>query len=369
MSVKKRPNGKFRARYRDEAGKEYARHFDTEVEAYAWETQQRSSVYRGTHIAPAGRSRTLTEYFEEEYLKRRDLETNTVYGYRRVLENCPLKDYQLGKITRRSIEHWIQDMRKAGRKDSTIVARYACLRAILKAARADRLISEDPMLGVEVKRRRKSATKLRIPTPAQAGRLLNAAPDPTTKVFFCSQAFAGLRIGEVPGLQPQDLHYKDLELTVERQVQFPPPRRMEVRAPKYDSVRDVPISQEYADLLLEQIELVGAKPGEWIFPGATPDRPFTQTRWNNQLSDMREAAGVPAGVSHSHALRHFYASGLIAAKCDVVTVQKAMGHARPSMTLDVYSHLWETADDSVRSASRDLMASVRLSADSPQSTV
>jgi len=28
-----------------------------------------------------------------------------------------------------------------------------------------------------------------------------------------------------------------------------------------------------------------------------------------------------------HDLRHFYASGLIAAGCDVVTVQRAMGHS------------------------------------------
>ena len=28
-----------------------------------------------------------------------------------------------------------------------------------------------------------------------------------------------------------------------------------------------------------------------------------------------------------HDLRHFYASGLIAAGCDVVTVQRALGHA------------------------------------------
>ena len=29
-----------------------------------------------------------------------------------------------------------------------------------------------------------------------------------------------------------------------------------------------------------------------------------------------------------HDLRHFYASGLIAAGCDVVTVQRALGHAQ-----------------------------------------
>jgi hypothetical protein len=32
------------------------------------------------------------------------------------------------------------------------------------------------------------------------------------------------------------------------------------------------------------------------------------------------------------------ASGLIAAGCDVVTVQRALGHVAPSITLNTYSH-------------------------------
>ena len=41
-----------------------------------------------------------------------------------------------------------------------------------------------------------------------------------------------------------------------------------------------------------------------------------------------------------HDLRHFYASGLIAAGCDVVTVQHALGHSPPTITLNTYVHLW-----------------------------
>jgi len=51
-----------------------------------------------------------------------------------------------------------------------------------------------------------------------------------------------------------------------------------------------------------------------------------------------------------HDLRHFYASGLINAGCDVVTVQRALGHANASVTLTTYSHLWPNADDRTRNA-------------------
>ncbi len=56
-----------------------------------------------------------------------------------------------------------------------------------------------------------------------------------------------------------------------------------------------------------------------------------------------------------HDLRHFYASGLIAAGCDMVTVQRAIGHADATMTLSTYSHLWPDASDRTRNASSDMM--------------
>jgi integrase len=54
-------------------------------------------------------------------------------------------------------------------------------------------------------------------------------------------------------------------------------------------------------------------------------------------------------------MRHFYASGLIAAGCDVVTVQRALGHAKATTTLATYSHLWPTAENRTRSEAGDLM--------------
>ncbi len=55
-----------------------------------------------------------------------------------------------------------------------------------------------------------------------------------------------------------------------------------------------------------------------------------------------------------HDLRHYYASGLIAAGCDVVTVQKALGHSSASVTLNTYAHLWPDAADRTRTAAADI---------------
>ena len=83
--------------------------------------------------------------------------------------------------------------------------------------------------------------------------------------------------------------------------------------------------------------------------GGTAHRSTASTTW---LRAMKRA-----GLSgfRFHDLRHFYASGLIAAGCDVVTVQRAMGHARASTTLSTYSHLWPNAEDRTRQAAGALL--------------
>ena len=54
-NIAKRPNGKWRARYRDEAGNERARHFNRKIDAQRWLDEISSTVMAGTYVDPAGR--------------------------------------------------------------------------------------------------------------------------------------------------------------------------------------------------------------------------------------------------------------------------------------------------------------------------
>lgn len=66
-----------------------------------------------------------------------------------------------------------------------------------------------------------------------------------------------------------------------------------------------------------------------------------------------------------HDLRHFYAWGLIAAGCDVVTVQRALGHSKATTALNTYAHLWPTAEDRTRAAASAMVTeALSISADS-----
>ncbi|MDZ7915747.1 MAG: tyrosine-type recombinase/integrase [Rhodococcus sp. (in: high G+C Gram-positive bacteria)] len=65
---------------------------------------------------------------------------------------------------------------------------------------------------------------------------------------------------------------------------------------------------------------------------------------------------IGAEHRHQHHLRHTSTRpGLyIVAGCDVVTVQRALGHSSASATLNTYSRLCPFADDKTRRAADDL---------------
>lgn len=99
-------------------------------------------------------------------------------------------------------------------------------------------------------------------------------------------------------------------------------------------------------------------PDDWLF--RVGDEPMYDNDLTWRWRATRNAAKLPHVRLHD--LRHFYASGLIAAGCDIVTVQRALGHSTATTTLNTYSHLWPTAADRTRAAASDLMRQALQSA-------
>ena len=126
--------------------------------------------------------------------------------------------------------------------------------------------------------------------------------------------------------------------------------------PKAGSARTLYVTDELVDLLSVQVRDIGAWGVEgWLFGfGSLLNRNSAGHLWRQ----TRNLVGLDEFTLHD--LRHFYASGLIADGCDVVTVQHALGHSSPTITLNTYAHLWPKAQDRTRRAA----ASLWVSADS-----
>lgn len=236
----------------------------------------------------------------------------------------------------------------------TIKNRLGWARTIFKAAIADQLLAVDPSAGVRTPRLAPKSERMAIPTAEEIHALLEHSPA-WFKPMIALGAFAGLRIGEANGLQGSDVDFLRRTIEVNRQVQRRSSLPFEVRPPKYLSYRTVAAPDGLLTILSQHIEQVGLYGDDgWFMPGR--DRgPAWPRAVDYNWTRTRDAAGLDTKF---HSLRHSYASGLIAAGCDVVTVQHALGHKSASVTLDVYSHLWATSEDTTRVAAQGLFESV-----------
>lgn len=256
------------------------------------------------------------------------------------------------QIRRSDVEVWIKSMDAAGLAPGTIKTRYVNVRSVFRAAVRDRVIGTDPTDTVRLPRRRRADAAMSIPTPADVGLLMTAAED-GFRTFIALCAFAGLRLGEAAAVQLGDVDFVGAALAVTRQVQRVNGGAIDVRAPKYGSERVVYLANGLVDLLAQHVADFGTIGDEqWLFTGEGDQPPHQNTVgywWRKTLR--------VAGLSDIklHDLRHFYASGLIAAGCDVVTVQRSLGHAKATTTLNTYAHLWPTAEDRTRKAAQSII--------------
>jgi integrase len=258
----------------------------------------------------------------------------------------------LRSLRRSHIEQWVKSM-SANLAPSTIHTRMNIVRSVLRGAVADRVIPSDPSVGVALPRRRRREAAMRMATSDEAGAILRGA-DCSFRPLLAVCAFAGLRLGEAVGLQVADIDFLRRQLAVARQLQRDG-RGGAVRPPKYGSERTLYLPDALVMMLSEHVRQVqaGDDPERWLFTDVCGE-PLHPNAIDYRWRLARKAAGVErAGL---HMLRHFYASGLIAAGCDVVTVQRALGHSSATTTLTTYSHLWPTADDRTSVAAEGLMS-------------
>lgn len=347
---------RYRARYRDESGREHARHFAKKAHAQRWLDEVTASVVRGDYVDPKAGKLTFRQWFTR-WSDVQNWTEGTKETADMTVASCGFAEVPMDRITQLHIEAWLKAMttpgptRKKGLAASTRRTRYNYVRMAFLAAMRARVIRQDPTAGITPPRVPKTETKMNVPTSEQVGKALAAAGDFRAYLAVC--AFAGLRLGEAAGLQLRDVDFLRRTLVVRRQIQGQVNARTVEVDPKYESARTVYLPEALVLELAAFIERhppVG--PEGWLFTNGP--YPWNRNSAGNQWRRLRGTVGMEEFTLHD--LRHYYASGLIAAGCDVVTVQHALGHSSPTITLNTYSHLWPKAEDRTRNAAEGLMA-------------
>lgn len=362
-SVRKLPDGRWQAQYRPiPGGKQFTRTTRRKIDAQRWLDEQTTALISGNYVDPNAGRVTFGAYFER-WAERQVWAPGTVRAMNLAARSVTFWEVPLRLLVRSHVESWVKHMqgadrgtgRERGLAPGTIRTRVNNVRAVLRGAVKDRVISSDPSEGVKLPRTRRADVSMELPTPAQVRALLDAA-DPAFRTFVALCALAGLRLGEAAALQVSDFDLQGRRLIVRRQVQRKAAGEVDIRPPKYGSERTVYLADGLSTILAEHVaRLPGCEIDRWMFRGENGNPPHQNTVGYWWRKTRRDAA-LP--TTKLHDLRHFYASGLIAAGCDVVTVQRALGHSSATVTLNTYAHLWPTAEDRTRAAAAAMLAEV-----------
>ena len=230
----------------------------------------------------------------------------------------------------------------------TILEHHRLLRAMLHKAIYWQLIVTNPAERVQPPKARKP--KRRSYDDEQTKILLEnleLLPNEDTKykVAIILTVFTGVRLGELMGLEWQDVDFKNGIISINRSSQYLADMGVFTKVPKTESsIREIAIPEfiislleEYKLLYEEQKSIYGElwTNSDRLFVQADgkPMHPSTISKWFVKYVGQ---IGLP--VINFHGLRHTNASLLVAQNIDIAVISARLGHAQISTTLDFYVH-------------------------------
>lgn len=233
-----------------------------------------------------------------------------------------LGDRELRTIGVADIDKLKMALLDRGLSAKTVNNNLGVLRRCLGSAREWNLIEEVPR--VQFLKARPPA--MRFLEPADARRLVAAAPPGYWKALVVTALHTGLRVSELIGLEWRDVDFGRGVILVQRGVVG-----RHVAPPKSNRCRHVAMSEEVHAALAAL-----PRTSERVFPVPSDVRhPYDFLRTG--LRRIAARADLQSGVGW-HMLRHSFASHLVCAGAPLRVVQEALGHSSYEMTLR-YAHL------------------------------
>ncbi len=259
--------------------------------------------------------REFAKLYIEDYAMVRKISWKSDYYYLDANLIPFLREDLLSEITQVKIEKYIVKRVKDGVQKSTINRELACLRKLFNKAIDWGYALENPMSRIKLFSE-KNNLKERVLTYEEERKLLASCSD-YLKPIINTAIKTGMRKSEILSLKWVNVGLEKREIKVEKS--------------KNGRIRIIPIN---VDLLLE-LERVRVNRGkcDWVFVNPATGGPF------KDVKRAFKGACRRAGIKdlRFHDLRHLFASRLVGAGVDLITVKDLLGHGSVRVT-ERYTH-------------------------------
>ncbi|MBM4141820.1 MAG: integrase [Nitrospira sp.] len=173
----------------------------------------------------------------------------------------------------------------------------------------------------EVKRPRKDKKLPVVLSKEEVAKIINSVDNLKHKAILMLVYSAGLRVGEVVRLKPEDVDSK-------RMLVF-------IKGAKGRKDRYSLLSESTLKTLREYWREY--KPVKWLFPGPNRERYITIRTAQRVFEMACNRAGIRKDVT-IHSLRHSFATHLLENGIDLRYIQELLGH-KSSKTTEIYTHV------------------------------
>lgn len=370
--LSQRKDKKFSARYVSKSGKRIEKYFNTLPEARNWLAD---SKYEDNH-SNVGITSTVTvdtwfNYWYDNLIV--DLSSNTRRNYKErykiniqpsIGKMCisDVKPMHCKLILNKMIDTY------AG---STIKQTFIAMGTMFRAAVINDVISKHPMDGVRYTKPVKAPSDHRVLTTDEQKKFLEVAKSSHNYYQYAFILETGLRTGELIGLTWDAIDWDNHTLTVSKTLEFRHKQKFWRAGPPktQTSYRTIPLTAQAYNILLEMKEkrktqklseelaqvltftdrMTGQTSSlvmsDLVFINFRTGMPAKNSSYDTHLYKLCETAGIPPFSMHT--LRHTYATRAIESGMQPKILQKLLGHASITTTMDTYVHV---TDDSMTKA-------------------
>ncbi|KAA0117287.1 site-specific integrase [Mycolicibacterium sp. P9-22] len=355
----KNKDSRWRARYVDDEGREGSRSFARKADAQKWlDTEITTKLATGTYVEPAAGRVTVSAVYEAWFVAQSHISAKTA-ATRRSSWNRHVEPqwgkHPIAEVRTSAIRLWVASMVADGAGPTTVENAFGVLRQVLGSAVEDSRLARNPCDGVKLPKR--AHADRGYLTHAQVAALAASVDRDAIVVRFL--AYTGLRWGEMAALRVMDFDMLRRRVNVSRSVteagglQWSTPKAWERRSVPFPAA----LGEDLAALMV-------AKDRDALVFTDQRGGVLRNSNWRSRVfrpAVLRcQSADDAFPTITPHDLRHTAASLAVSERANVKAVQRMLGHAKASMTLDIYADLFDEDLDEV--ADR-LDAAIKATAD------
>jgi len=305
----------------------------------------------------------LMQWWLANYSERSESHGSNVGTVRNHILSSAIATKRLEQVGTGDVERLLNEKGRCLSPGTVNHVRAFLVRAFNKARKAQKWLGGNPAEQTETRRVPERIASILAPEEVFP---FFAALAPTQRPVFATAILAGLRKGELCGLQKSDVDLVRRLLFVRRSYERPSTKSMKQRV--------VRIPDELVPFLEQALAQF---PGPWLFPDDSGAMRTKTWQPEDILRRALKRAGIVTGYTHKcrrkgcgheeahadpesrrcprcrfllwpkahvreirfHDLRHTYASVLLMLGANLVSVQKLLGHSDPKITERRYGHL------------------------------